>query len=78
VGRMSLTTYLAESVLLCIVFCGWGLGWFAEFSNVAVISTAVALYLALALAAKIWLDHFEQGPMEWLMKQWTQLGSDAK
>jgi uncharacterized protein len=78
VGRMSLTTYLAESVLLCVVFCGWGLGWFAEFSNVAVISTAVALYLALALAAKIWLDHFEQGPMEWLMKQWTQLGSDAK
>jgi uncharacterized protein len=72
-GRMSLTTYLAQSILLCVVFCGWGLELFGKLSNPSMIAIAMSIYAALAVFAKIWLARFDQGPMEWLMKKWCQL-----
>lgn len=71
VGRMSLTTYLLQSVLLCLVFCGWGLGLFGQVSNAFAIMIGMGVYICLALAASLWLARFEQGPMEWLMKWWV-------
>ena len=71
VGRMSLTTYLLQSVLLCLVFCGWGLGLFGQVSNALAIMIGMGVYICLALAASLWLARFEQGPMEWLMKWWV-------
>jgi uncharacterized protein len=71
VGRMSLTTYLLQSVLLCLVFCGWGLGLFGQVSNTLAIMIGMGVYICLALAASLWLARFEQGPMEWLMKWWV-------
>ncbi len=71
VGRMSLTTYLLQSVLICLVFCGWGLGLFGQVSNTLAIMIGMGVYICLALAASLWLARFEQGPMEWLMKWWV-------
>lgn len=71
VGRMSLTTYLLQSVLLCLVFCGWGLGLFGQVSNALAIMIGMGIYICQALAASLWLARFEQGPMEWLMKWWV-------
>ncbi len=75
VGRMSLTTYLLQSVLLCLVFCGWGLGLFGQVSNALAMLTGMGVYICLALAAAYWLTRFEQGPMEWLMKWWVSARS---
>jgi len=71
IGRMSLTTYLLQSILLCLVFCGWGLGLFGQVSNALAIMIGMGVYICLALAASLWLARFEQGPMEWLMKWWV-------
>lgn len=71
VGRMSLTTYLLESVMLCMIFCGWGLGLFGQVSNAMAMVIGMAVYFCLALAASLWLARFDQGPMEWLMKWWV-------
>jgi uncharacterized protein len=70
---MSLTTYLLQSILLCLVFCGcgWGLGLFGQVSNALAIMIGMGVYICLALAASLWLARFEQGPMEWLMKWWV-------
>ena len=71
---MSLTTYLLQSVLLCLVFCGWGLGLFGQMSNALAMLTGMGVFISLALTASVWLKRFEQGPMEWLMKWWVSAG----
>lgn len=79
-GRMSLTTYLMQSVLLCFVFCGWGLGLFGQLSNATNLAIALSAYVLMAWGAVGWLARFKQGPMEWVMKQWVRLlaPSDSK
>jgi uncharacterized protein len=74
VGRMSLTTYLLQSVMLCCVFCGWGMGLYGQVSNTLAILIAMAVYLLLSLGSAYWLGRVEQGPIELLMKRWISAG----
>lgn len=70
-GRASLTVYLGESILLCVLFCGWGLGWFGQFGAAVVLIISVAVYALLQLGVRIWLTQFDQGPFERLLAVWT-------
>jgi uncharacterized protein len=70
-GRMSLTLYIGESVLLAAVFCGWGLGLFGRLDPRAVLAVGVAAWLVLDVAAHLWLRVFRQGPLEYLLRWWT-------
>ncbi|MGF1645381.1 MAG: DUF418 domain-containing protein [Kineosporiaceae bacterium] len=70
-GRMSLTLYIGESVLLAAVFCGWGLGLFGRLDPWAVLGVGVAAWLVLDVAAHLWLRAFRQGPLELLLRWWT-------
>jgi uncharacterized protein len=70
-GRASLTLYLSESIVLCVLFCGWGFGLFGRLGAGAVTLIAIGVYLLLELAIRLWLRHFRQGPFEWLLAQWT-------
>jgi uncharacterized protein len=70
-GRMSLTSYLGESILLSAVFCGWGLGLFGHLGAFAAAAAALAVWLALELFAALWLTHFRYGPFEWLLRAWS-------
>ncbi len=71
-GQASLTIYLGESVLLCIIFCGWGLGLFGTLGAAAVTAIAVGCWAVLAIAMTLWLRRFAQGPLEWLVGRWTK------
>lgn len=71
-GRMSLTIYLAESVVLATVFCGWGLGLFGRLDAWAVLGIGVATWLALDVFAHLWMRRFTQGPIEYLLRWWTR------
>jgi uncharacterized protein len=70
-GRASLTLYLTESIVLCVLFCGWGFGLFGRLGAGAVTLIAIGVYLLLELAIRLWLARFRQGPFEWLLAQWT-------
>lgn len=70
-GRASLTVYIGESVILCVIFCGWGFGLFGTLGAAAVAATAVATWAVLAVAIRLWLGHFRQGPLEALLATWT-------
>ncbi|MEU0360390.1 DUF418 domain-containing protein [Streptomyces cyaneofuscatus] len=68
-GRLSLTHYLAQSVLLCLVFTGYGLGWYGRVGGAAVLAGGVLLLvlqlgLSPALAAR-----FRRGPAEALVRR---------
>ena len=70
-GRASLTVYIGESVLLSLLFCGYGLGFFGEWGAFFVVVSGIAAWALLAVLAHLWLSRFEQGPMESLLTRWT-------
>ena len=75
VGRMALTNYLSESIVLGFVFYGYGLGLFGRLGPAAGLALAIALY-ALQLAFSVWwLRRYRFGPAEWL---WRSLTYGAK
>ncbi len=72
-GRMSLTGYLGESIVLAIIFCGWGFGLFGELSLTQSLMVALGVWIALELFAKQWLNRFAYGPFEWVLRSWSNL-----
>ena len=71
-GRMSLTGYLGESILLAAIFCGWGLGLFGLLSLTQALIVALGVWIALELFAKRWLRNFAYGPFEWILRSWSK------
>jgi len=71
-GRASLTIYLGESLLLCLIFCGWGLGLFGQLGAAGVTAIAFVTWGALAFATTWWLKRFSQGPLEILVSRATK------
>jgi uncharacterized protein len=70
-GRASLSVYIGESVLLSLLFCGYGLGYFGQWGALPVVLSGAAAWAVLALAAHGWLGRFGQGPLESLLARWT-------
>jgi uncharacterized protein len=70
-GRMSLTGYLGESILMSAIFCGWGFGLFGELTIAQAALVALIVWLSLDLFAHLWLRRFTYGPFEWLLRSWT-------
>ena len=73
-GRMSLSFYLASSLLMALLACGFGLGLMGRFGAAAVAGMAVGVWLLLALLARGWLRRFKRGPVEHLLHRWTRAG----
>lgn len=70
-GRTSLTFYIGESVLLSVLFCGYGFGAFGKWGAFPVVLSGILAWLVLAVIARIWLRRFDQGPLEALLARWT-------
>jgi uncharacterized protein len=70
-GRMSLTTYVGQSLILSLVFCGYGLGLFGKVGTAAVTVIALLAWLALALLAHAWLKRRARGPLESALRWWS-------
>ena len=67
-GRAAFTNYLGTSVVMMVVFHGWGLGLFGDL-NRPQLYIVVALAWAVMLAwSKPWLERFRYGPLEWLWR----------
>ncbi len=71
VGRMALTNYLSQSVLLMLLLQGFGLGLGAVLSQAALVALCAAIMLMQLLWSRWWLSHHTQGPMEALWRRYT-------
>jgi uncharacterized protein len=71
-GRMSLTLYIGESAVLAVIFCGWGGGLFGTLGTAWTLAIALAVWFALEVFARVWLSHFGQGPLEYLLKRFAR------
>lgn len=70
-GRMALTNYLMQSVLMSIIFYGWGLGQIGKFGLVFVYPFSLALFAVQLVYSSWWLARFRFGPVEWLWRTLT-------
>ena len=69
-GRMALTNYLSHSIVLPLVFYGYGLGLYGSIGF-------MSLFLATAIVglqvffSNWWMKQFKFGPFEWLWRSLT-------
>ena len=69
VGRLSLTNYIATSVVLAAIFASWGLGLFAQLSRAQSFAVSFVPIAGMLLWSPLWLAQFQQGPLEWVWRR---------
>jgi len=70
-GRMSLSGYIGESLMLSLVFCAYGLGLFGKLNAGAVSALALGTWIALDLLAKATQSRWASGPLENLLRRFS-------
>lgn len=70
-GRMSLSCYIGESLILSLVFCAYGLGLFGKLNAGAVSALALGTWIALDLLAKATQSRWASGPLESLLRRFS-------
>src|SRR5262249_67074 len=69
--RPSLTCFLSSSLLLTLVFYGFGLGLYGRTGPATDLLVGVVVYLVLVLFATVYVRFFRYGPAEWLWRSLT-------
>lgn len=72
-GRMPLTNYLLQSVLMGALLSGWGLSLGLQMTQTSRASTAVFFALSQVLISRVWIARFGVGPVEALWR-WVTYG----
>ena len=67
-GRLALTNYLAQSLIMTAIFYGWGLGLFGKVGPAAGLALGVLVFGLQAWVSRWWLVRFLFGPAEWLWR----------
>jgi uncharacterized protein len=70
-GRMPLTNYLLQSLIMGLLLAGWGLGWGARLSHAQLAALALPIVALQIVASRAWMQRFAQGPVEWLWRRAT-------
>lgn len=68
VGRMALTNYLTQSLVLTFLAYGWGLGLALKLNGFQVLGISFLLYVAQVILSGLWLCKFKYGPFEWIWR----------
>ncbi|MFJ9319438.1 DUF418 domain-containing protein [Streptomyces globisporus] len=67
-GRMALTHYLCQSLVLCLVFTGYGLGWYGRIGGAVALVGCLPLFAAQLLLSGPVLRRWGRGPAEALVR----------
>lgn len=70
-GRMTLTNYLSQSLVLALLFTGLGTALVGRVPPPLVALIAVTLFAAQSIVCHRWLRHHRYGPVEWLLRAVT-------
>lgn len=63
-GKVSLTTYISQSIAMLFIFAPWGLGLFQRVELWLLMPIALTIWLIQSYCATLWLKRFNLGPME--------------
>lgn len=71
VGKMALSNYVLQSVIMGFVFFGYGLGLFSETSPAETVAIALAIFAVQIPLSRWWMNRHTYGPLEWLLRAFT-------
>jgi uncharacterized protein len=74
-GRVSLTAYLAQSLVAALVFTAYGLGLYGDVGPAAGLALTVAIFATEVAAARAYVRRRRLGPAEWLIRRVTYAGA---
>ena len=67
-GQAAFSNYLGTSILMTLLFYGYGFGWYGQLSRAQAYLAVPAVWAIMLLWSKLWLDRFAYGPLEWLWR----------
>ncbi|WP_099354361.1 DUF418 domain-containing protein [Fredinandcohnia onubensis] len=73
VGRLSMTNYLAQSMICTLIFYGYGLGLFGKMGVLNGILLAIVIYLFQVILSHFYLKIWKMGPFEKTMRIGTYM-----
>jgi uncharacterized protein len=68
VGQMAFSNYIGQSIVLSLLFYGFGFGLMGHVSVAGGLSIAVVIYSVQAWMSAWWLKRYRFGPLEWLWR----------
>ncbi len=71
VGRMSLTTYITQSVLATLIFYSYGFGLYGQVDLLTGTLIAIGIFVIQLIFAELWFEKFSRGPLEMVWRKWT-------
>ncbi|MCM3785560.1 DUF418 domain-containing protein [Neobacillus mesonae] len=71
IGKLSLTNYLLHSMICTCIFYGYGLGLFGQLGMIGGTVLALVIYALTAGLSYLYLQRFQTGPVEWLLRKVT-------
>lgn len=71
VGRMALSNYVLQSVVMGVIFFGYGFKLHGEVGPFTVMMIALAIFAAQVLLSALWMSRHSYGPLEWLLRGFT-------
>ncbi len=74
-GTASLTAYLMQGLLLSLIFNPYGLGLFEKLGAAACVAIAAGVAIFTIAFASLWRTQFKRGPLEYILRGWTYLGT---
>ncbi|WP_410872423.1 DUF418 domain-containing protein [Nocardia sp. A7] len=72
-GRMAATNYIGQSIVLMLVYTGYGLALADTLPPLAVIGIALLTFAAQLALSAWWLRGHRYGPVEWVLRAATYL-----
>lgn len=67
-GRMALTNYIGQSLVLSAVAERWGLHLYGRLDGPQLTALAIGVFATLAILSHLWLRRYRMGPLEWLWR----------
>ena len=73
VGRLSLTNYIATSIVFAAIFADWGMGMFGSVSRAQAFALSFLPIAAMLIWSPPWVKRVGPGPLEWLWRRAARL-----
>jgi uncharacterized protein len=70
-GKLSLSIYIGESVIMGMLALSYGLGLYGAISPSLAYLLCIGVYILLLTLANLWLGVFRIGPLEWILRSIT-------
>ena len=77
-GRMSLTTYITQSIVATTIFYSYGFGLYGKVDLITGTWIAIGVFIIQVIIAELWLSKFRMGPLEALWRLGTYGKNSSK